>query len=61
MITLGRAYHLYLAIAFVVLIPVMTYKVFVMGLPKVVLLFCIPGYGILAVGFYQIFKNSKPK
>jgi hypothetical protein len=58
---LRRAWTLYQAVAFVVLIPVSIYEVYSAGLPKSILLICIPGYCVLAIGSYQIFKNSKPK
>jgi hypothetical protein len=61
MMGLRKAYYLYQAVGFVVLVPVMTYEVFKMRIPKVVLLVCIPAYCVLAVGSYQIFKNIKPK
>ena len=52
----------YQAIAFVVLIPVMSYYVIMEGLPKKILLFVIPCYILLAWSYYTIFKNaSRPK
>jgi hypothetical protein len=52
----------YRAIAFVVLIPVMSYSVVKEGLPQTTLLFVIPCYILLAWSFYMVFKNaSKPK
>src|SRR5580698_7668604 len=58
---LGRAWTLYQAVAFVVLIPVSIYEVYSMRLPRWILLICIPGYCVLAAGSYQIFKNTKSK
>jgi hypothetical protein len=52
---------MYQAVAFVVLIPVSIYEIYSTGLPKWILLICIPGYCVLAIGSYQIFKNSKPE
>jgi hypothetical protein len=52
---------LYLAIAFIVLIPVMYHQVVTSGLPKGVLFFVIPAYVVLAVGAYKTFKSLKPK
>jgi hypothetical protein len=51
----------YLAIAFVVLIPVMCYHVIRAGLPKSILFIVIPGYVALALNAYTIFRNSKSK
>jgi hypothetical protein len=61
MMAFRRMLFLYCCIAFVVLIPVMTNKVIAMHIPKVVLLICIPGYCILAAGFFQLFKSAKSK
>jgi hypothetical protein len=51
---LGRAWTLYQAMAFVVLIPVVSYKVVALGLPKKILLFVIPAYALLAWSFYSL-------
>jgi hypothetical protein len=59
--TIAKAYYLYVAIGFIVLIPVMIREVFVLGIPKIVLLIAIPGYLVLSLGFYQLFKNTKSK
>ena len=56
-----RWYMLYCAVGFVILIPRMFYFIIQHGLPKIILLFVIPAYLVLAVGFYQMFKNLKPK
>jgi hypothetical protein len=57
-----RWWMLYLAMAFVILIPVMSYHVITEGLPKKILLFVIPMYILLAWSFYTAFENlSKPK
>jgi len=52
---------LYLAVAFLVLIPVMYHHVVTHGLPKSILLFVIPAYIVMAVSFYRTFKALKPK
>jgi len=58
----GRWGALYLAIGFAVLVPVMSYKVIAMGLPKKVLLFVIPCYLLLSWSSYRYFKYlSKSK
>jgi hypothetical protein len=52
----------YLAIAFVALIPIATYKWIQAGLPKKGLLFLDPIYALLAWSFYTGFKRgTKPK
>jgi len=56
-----RWYMLYLAAAFVILIPVMYHHVVTHGLPRSGLLIVIPAYVVLAIGFYQTFKGLKPK
>ena len=53
-----RWYMLYCAVGFVILIPRMFYFIVQHGLPKIVLLFVIPAYLVLAVGFYQMFKKT---
>ena len=58
---LVRWWALYQAIAFVVLIPWVSYYVATHGLPRKILLFVIPGYVVLALGFYNAFKGLKPK
>ena len=47
--------------AFIVLIPIVSYKVFTKGLPKTILIFVIPVYILLAIGFYELYKASTPK
>jgi hypothetical protein len=61
MMGLRKTYYLYQAVGFLVLVPVMTYEVFKMHIPKIVLLVCIPAYCVLAIGCHQIFKNIKSK
>jgi hypothetical protein len=53
----NRWIYLYLSVAFIVAIPVMSYKVMVMGAPKKLLLFVIPAYLLLSWSFYSIFKS----
>jgi hypothetical protein len=52
---------LYLAVAFVILIPVMYHHVLTHSLPKSILLFVIPAYVVMAISFYKTFKALKPK
>jgi hypothetical protein len=52
---------LYCAVGFVILIPRMFYFIVQHGLPKIILLFVMPAYLVLAVGCYEMFKNLKPK
>jgi hypothetical protein len=47
---------LYQTVAFVALIPIMSYYVIMQNLPKKILLVCIPGYAVLAWGSYLIYK-----
>jgi hypothetical protein len=57
-----RWWNLYLAIGFIVLIPVMSYKIIAMGMPTKLLLIVIPGYLILSCSFFYGFKSlSKSK
>ena len=56
-----RRYMLYLAVAFVILIPVMYHHVLTHSLPKSILLFVIPAYVVMAISFYKTFKALKPK
>jgi hypothetical protein len=53
---LRRWWMLYQTIAFIALIPVMSYYVIVEGLPKKILLICIPAYAFLAWGACLIYK-----
>jgi hypothetical protein len=53
---LRRVWTLYQAIAFVVLVPVMSYYVVTRGLPKKILLFIIPAYIVMAWANYKSFK-----
>ena len=52
-----RWIYLYLSVAFIVGILVMSYKMITMGLPKTVLLILIPGYLLLSWSFYSMFKS----
>jgi hypothetical protein len=52
---------LYFSIAFIMLIPIMSYHVVTHGLPKSILLIVIPFYLLLSVSFYKTFKAMKPK
>jgi len=54
----GRWWALYQAVAFVALIPIISYYVISEKLPKKILLVCIPGYVVLAVGSYLTFKAA---
>jgi hypothetical protein len=54
---LNRWIYLYLSVAFIVLVPVMSYKMIASGLPKTVLLFIIPAYLLLSWSFYSIYKS----
>ena len=56
-----RWIYLYLSVAFIVAIPVMSYKVIGMGAPKKVLLFVIPCYLLLSWSFYYTFKSFSKK
>jgi hypothetical protein len=58
---LWRWFMLYLAIAFIVLIPVMYHHVVTHGLPKSILFFVIPAYLMMSVSSYKTFKSLKPK
>jgi hypothetical protein len=55
---LGRWWALYQAVAFVALIPMMSYYVIAHNLPKKILLICVPAYAVLAVGAYFTFKGA---
>lgn len=57
----ARWWQLYQAIAFIALIPLMSYHVVSQGLPKKILLFVIPCYIVLAIAFYKAYKGLKPK
>ena len=52
-----KAYSLYRAVLFIVLIPFVLYGVFARGAPKLILIF-IPICIVLAVGSYEMFKRS---
>jgi hypothetical protein len=53
---LRRWWMLYQTIAFIALIPIMSYHVIAEGQPKKILLICIPAYAVLAYGSYQLYK-----
>ena len=55
--TWKRWIYLYLSIAFIVMIPAMSYKMITSGLPKTVLLFIIPAHLLLSWSFYSIYKS----
>ena len=58
----NRWIYLYLSVAFIVAIPVMSYKVIRMGAPKTVLLIAIPAYLVLSGSFYYMYRlKSRPK
>ncbi len=52
-----RWIYLYLSIAFIVGIPIMSYKVITLGAPKAILLVIFPGYLLLSGSFYYMFKS----
>ena len=54
---LNRWIYLYLSIAFILGMPVMSYKMIAMGIPKTALLIVIPGYLVLSGSFYYMFKS----
>jgi hypothetical protein len=54
---LNRWIYLYLSVAFIVAMPVMSYKMVTMGLPKTLLLITIPAYLLLSGSFYYMFKS----
>jgi hypothetical protein len=57
-----RWYMGYRALAFVALIPIASYAVIQVGLPKKILLFVIPMYALLAWSFYAGFNRpTRPK
>jgi hypothetical protein len=56
-----RWVYLYLALAFTVLISVMSYRMINQGLTKTVLLFVDPCYLLLTWGCFKAFKNSAAK
>jgi hypothetical protein len=53
----NRWIYLYLSVAFIVGIPVMSYKMIAMGAPKTILLVVIPAYLLLSGSFYYMFKS----
>lgn len=55
---IGRWFALYMAIGFVVLIPLMSYHVIAHGLPKIILVITIPLYALLAWSSYTVFKTT---
>jgi hypothetical protein len=58
---ISKAYYLNAAIGFIVLGPVMIYKFYVSGWPKLPLLIIVPAYIVLATGFYELFNNVRSK
>ncbi|MDP9162083.1 MAG: hypothetical protein M3O09_17890 [Acidobacteriota bacterium] len=58
---IGRWLTLYLSVAFIALIPIMSYHVVRENQPKKILLLVIPCYVLLAWSFYAGFKTLKPK
>jgi hypothetical protein len=48
---------LYLSVAFFLAMPVMSYKIIAMGIPKTALLIVIPSYLVLSGSFYYMFKS----
>jgi hypothetical protein len=44
-------------VGFIVLIPVMSYKMITTGAPKTLLLIVIPAYLLLSGSFYYMFKS----
>jgi hypothetical protein len=51
----------YYALAFVALIPIVSYEVVQMGLPKKILLFVIPAYALLAWSFHKGFPRASKR
>jgi hypothetical protein len=51
-------YNLYMIGAFMAPIPVSCYYIFREGLPKRILLLCIPAYAFLAYGRYRKFRQD---
>ena len=58
---LAQGYALRCAIGFVILIPVMSYRIIHEGLPKRILVFVVPAYVLLAWSFFTLFKAIKTK
>ena len=54
---LNRWIYLYFSVAFIVGIPIMSYKAITMGVPKALLLVIFPVYLLLSWSFYRIFKS----
>jgi hypothetical protein len=53
----NRWIYLYLSAAFIVGIPIMSYKMIAMGIHKTALLIVIPAYLLLSWSFYYMFKS----
>ena len=53
-----KAFFLYYAVAFVVLIPATTYEFLQERWPKTILVILYPAYALLAWGSYKAFKAS---
>jgi hypothetical protein len=56
--TFTRAFYLYYAVAFVVLIPATYYEFLNERWPKTILVFLYPAYAVLAWSFYKLFKAA---
>jgi hypothetical protein len=57
--TFTRAFWLFYAVTFIVLIPASIYEVLKEGLPKIILVICIPAYAFLSRGSYHTFQNQR--
>jgi hypothetical protein len=57
--TFKRAFFLYYAVAFVVLIPATTYEVLKERWPKTILVILYPAYALLAWGCYKLYKAAR--
>jgi hypothetical protein len=57
--TFTRAFYLYYAVAFVVLIPATTYEVLEKRWPKTILVVLYPAYALLSWSFYKMFKAAR--
>ncbi len=58
---IAKVYYLNAAIGFIVLVPIMIYKFYTSGMPKLLLLIIVPAYLVLSAGFYELFKNVRSK
>jgi hypothetical protein len=58
----SRWLYLYLTVAFLALVPIMSYHIISEGLPKTILLVTTPVYLLLSWSSYSVYKaKSKPK